>query len=416
MRPLLPAAAVLAALAAAPAPAQIEVDNRDVKVDPEAPGTSQYDETIEERNRQQLKRAREIGGSHIDTTYGPGRTVPEEGAPTSLPPLPSEETDAPPPGPPGGQPAAARTSTSGPTSRPASDAAAEPARRPPAASYEALDEVSGGGLRDLIGELLKVLDKPPRTVRLRAASPPAPPPRETAPAAPETVDAGRTAFPALKAGGALYARVLYAVDSDFPGPVLLEVLEPPLAGAIATGTFDRVRDRLVVRVSRVSWRGVDAPAEGWAVGLDCACFGIEGEVDRHWFERLILPAAFRFAQGFLAAKAATARRVEVSGETVIEEQAGPTDRQAVYAGLGEAARSAGEILLQDAPTGPTVRIPRDAELAVVFARPPGAGVERGRAPAPASRGPVPPNPSAGIVRARAAPAPASSQPGAEGAR
>lgn len=397
-RLLLPAA-LLAALAAAPAHAQIDVDNRDVKVDPAAPGTPEYERTIEERNRRERERAREEGSSHIDSTYGPfgpGSGGTEAAAETPVPKA-AEPAAAKP---------AAKAGAAVPEPGPQQRARAAPR------GYEALDEVSGGGLRDLIGELLKVLDKPPRTVRLRAVSSPARRPGETAsaPAAPASAEAGAgTAFPAVKAGGALYARVLYAVDSDYPGPVLLEILEPPLAGAVATGTFERVRDRLVVRVGRVSWRGADAPADGWAVGLDCACFGIEGEVDRHWFERLILPAAFRFAEGFLAAKAAATRRVEVSGETVMEERAAPTDRQAVYAGLGEAARSAGEILLQDAPTGPTVRIPRDAELAVVFARPPGAGAERGRARPPASRGPVPRVPEApGIVRARAGAAEARS--------
>ena len=413
MRSLLPPAAVLAALAAGPAAAQIDVDNRGLTVDPAKPGSPEYGKTIEERNRARRERAQREGGSHLDTTYGQGETVPEEGAPAGGSPLPTLPGQAPAAaGPPAARPASARPA---PPAAPPSDTA----RRPRGGSYEGLDEVSGGGLRDLIGELLKALDRPPRTVRLRASSPAATPPapRETARAAPAAGDGGGSAFPAVKAGGALYARVLYAVDSDFPGPVLLEILEPPLAGAVATGTFDRVRDRLVVRVGRVSWRGVDVPAEGWAVGLDCACFGIEGEVDRHWFERLILPAAFRFADGFFAAKAAVARSVEVSGETVIEEQAGPTDRQAVYAGIGNAARSAGEILLEDAPTGPTVRIPRGAELAVVFAWPPGAGAERGRAPAPASRGPLPPVSAApGIVRARAGTAPASSRPRAEDAR
>lgn len=62
----------------------------------------------------------------------------------------------------------------------------------------------------------------------------------------------------------------------------------------------------------------------------------------------------------------------MSGETVVDERDDPTSRQAVYAGLGNAARSVGDILLEDAPAGPTVRIPRDSDVAVVFARPPGA--------------------------------------------
>lgn len=395
--------ALLAALLPGVAAAQLELDSRGVKVDPSAPAPSEYERTIEERNRERHEKAKKEGGSHVDTTFGPfapdpppeARERPAAGPgsdvsePTSpLPPRPGQDTAG--TGPPPPRPWAA-PDDAGPS-------AAPPDPRP-ARSYETLDEVSGSQLNELIGELLKALDRAPETVRLRAARPAAPEQRGAGAPAPRETAAPGPPFPRVKAGRALYARVLYAVDSDYPGPVMLEILEPPLAGAVATGSFERVRRRLVVRIDRLSWRGADMPVRGWAVGLDCACFGLEGEVDRHWFERLILPAAFRFAEAFLVAKSQPARRVQVSGETVIEEGAAPTDREAVYAGLGNAARSAGDILLQDAPTAPTVRIPRDAELAVVFARPPEPG-ERGGAPSPAFRGP----PAPGTARVRAVPA------------
>ena len=46
-------------------------------------------------------------------------------------------------------------------------------------------------------------------------------------------------------------------------------------------------------------------------------------------------------------------------------------REAVHAGLATAARTAGDVLLENAPDGPSVRIPRDTELLVVFATAPG---------------------------------------------
>ena len=259
----------------------------------------------------------------------------------------------------------------------------------PEPSYEpSREEVRQGELRDLVGELLKALDRGPSVVRLR-------PPREARPERPResrAAAAGTPAaeFPGVRAGAGFYARVLYSVNSDFRGPVMIELLEPPLSGAVLSGNFERVRDRLVVRLSRISWRGREAGVEAWAVGLDCACYGLEGEVDRHWWERLILPAAVRFAEGFLTAKGASGRRVEVSGETVVDERDDPTSRQAVYSGLGNAARSVGDILLEDAPSGPTVRIPRDSDVAVVFARPPGAVASTLRVAVPGSRGPTGP--------------------------
>ena len=67
-----------------------------------------------------------------------------------------------------------------------------------------------------------------------------------------------------------------------------------------------------------------------------------------------------------------------SGDVRYERRQGST-REAVHSGLGTAARSAGDILLENAPARPTVRIPRDTELIVMFARPPGTAPENVRA-------------------------------------
>ena len=55
-----------------------------------------------------------------------------------------------------------------------------------------------------------------------------------------------------------------------------------------------------------------------------------------------------------------------TGDVRYERRRGST-RDAVHSGLGTAARAAGDILLENAPSRPTVRIPRDTELIVMFA-------------------------------------------------
>ena len=375
VRGLLTGMAVALLSASSNAQTRIEMDNRNLTVDPAERVDPQYEESLRERSRQKKDQAERTGKSHIDTLHGP--FAPDRAEAEGAQPAVSDKTERPLPASVGAgeekqQPKPARRSE----------------RRGQDRGYERLDEVEGGELPELIAELLKLWNRPPETVRLQRRER-RDKRREAAPAASVRPVAARdgSGFPVVAAGQGLYARVLYGVNSDHAGPVLLEILERPLAGAVASGAFERVRDRLVIRLDSVSWRGIRAPATGWAVGLDCACFGVEGEVDRHWWERLILPAAFRFAEGFLAARGTPRRRVQVSGETVVEETAGPAGREAIYKGLGEAARSAGDILLQDAPAGPTVRIPRNAELAVVFERPPGGKANRVGVVEPAPRGP-----------------------------
>lgn len=382
------ATAALAAIAGAVlllgpfgAAAQIDVDNRGVRVDPSGPGSPEYERTIEERNRRQREAAEKAGGTHIDTTYGQFGEAPEASEPAG----PRDAGDA------ARRPA--EVPASGKTEAAAPAPAAGPAVEGPVYGGRE-EEVRQGELRELVGELLKALDRGPSVVRLTA------PQEDAERAAPAPVPAASRppaagGLPAIGAGAGFYARVLYAVNSDFRGPVMIEILEPPLAGAVLTGAFERVREALTVRLSRMSWRGRESPVEAWAVGLDCACYGLDGEVDRHWWERLILPAAVRFAEGFLVARGTAGRRVEVSGETIVDERDAPAGRQAFYRGLGSAARSVGDILLQDAPAGPTVRIPRDTDVAVVFARPPGeTAAVTGAAAAAVPRGPT----RSGVVR------------------
>ena len=355
---------------------KIDVDNRPVRVDPSGATTPEYSRSIEERNRQAREAAEKAGKTHIDTTFG------EFGDVVVKPAGPVVEAPKKPAGAAGAGAAA---------KRPGESTAAQTPE--PAPEYERADEVRQGELRELIGELLKALDRKPEMVRLRVEPVERAERPEAAPPATVRVGSG-VPLPAVGAGSGFYGRVVYEVNSDYRGPVLIELLEPPLRGAVVSGRFERVRERLVVRMTRLSWRGRDVAIDAWAVGLDCACYGLSGEVDRHWFERLILPAAVNFADAFLTAKGQAGRRVEVSGETVVDERSQPTDREAVYSGLGQAARSVGQILLQDAPTGPTVRIPRNSEVAVVFARPPGEAASSMRAVAPGSRGPT----DGGVVR------------------
>ena len=127
--------------------------------------------------------------------------------------------------------------------------------------------------------LIETWSRPPEIVRLRY------PPAAEHPPAGTTVGADKheaplLLLPSIGPGRGLYARTLHAVDSDYPGPVLLELLEPPLAGAVASGAFTLVGERLVLRLDRLEYRGRSVSIDAWAVGLDCACYGVAGEVAR----------------------------------------------------------------------------------------------------------------------------------------
>ena len=132
------------------------------------------------------------------------------------------------------------------------------------------------------------------------------------------------------------------------------------------GGFEVVRDRLVLRFSSMEYRGERVQVEALAVDPDCACYGVEGEVDSHFFERVLLPAALAFGQGYLEALASPTSTIStVDGDLIVEERADREDVE-LYAGAAGAARAFGSVLLETAPSGPTVTLARDTELVVVF--------------------------------------------------
>ena len=328
-------------------------DNRGVELDPEDEVNPAYQESLDVRDRADLERALEQGESHLPTLSGTG----EAPAEASSAPAPVDEREP------------------------------EAAAVDEGYEHEELVPVRPGsaGARDYSAQfeaLIEALTAPRRIVRITYPAPDAP--EEAAPAPARADTPGPSALPAVRAGEGFYARTLYAVNSDYPGPVVIELLEPPLAGAVVTGRFSRVGERMVLRLLQLDWRGERVAVEGWGVGLDCACFGVAGEVDRHWFARVLLPAAVRFASGFLAAVSRADETLVFDGDVRYERRRGD-DRDAVLEGLGTAAGRVGEVLLETAPSGPTVRLPRNTELVVMFTRPleaGGAGAVTGAAAEP----------------------------------
>ena len=345
--------AVLWASAGGTALAQFP-DNRDLKLDPEDSVPPFYRGTLDERDSQRLDAAREAGETYLPTFQGP-----------SSAPGDTRAGDA--------APAAAATRAA---ERPRAvyegyRQAAPAAPRPSVREGQAAGDPRPEGL---VGVLIEAWTRQPEIARVRypaaARDPGAVEDGNAAREADREPGAAAPGLPYVAAGRGLYARSMYAVDSDYPGPVLLEILEPPLAGAVASGAFTLVGERLTLRLSRLEYRGRTFGVDAWAAGLDCACYGVEGEVDSHWFERVLLPASVRFAEGFLTALSRPRETVIVGGDLRYERLDAST-REAVHAGLATAARTAGDVLLENAPDGPSVRIPRDTELVVVFATAPG---------------------------------------------
>ena len=366
--------------------AEAESGGEGVKFDPEKPVAPAFRDAIEADDAARQRRAEEEGESYSVTFDRPTQPAPpavrDGPPPAEIPAAPAAGVERPP-----------VIAEPPPEARPVRDDPVEAGRAPAAAQYrESLPARGRQRDRDAsspLDALLEVLNQPAgkaawleyaRETIVDSGGGSRPGQESVAPALP-------AALARLAVGRGLYARTLYEANSDWPGPVVLELLEPPLAGAVATGAFQEANERLVIRIDRLAFGRRSWAIEGWAVDPGCACYGIPGEVDRHWFQRVLLPSALAFAEGFLDAAARTARVVsrDASGNSITVESAAPSHRQQVHAGAANAARLASRVLLESAPDGPTVRVPVDTELVLVVTAPP-EPERRTEGTGPAARG------------------------------
>ena len=330
-------------LVSLPAGAQDGVpDNSRIDLNITDDPSAEYRQTLEERERQDEEAARESGGTNLPLLVGPGEERPAEVA-------------------------AEPVAVAEPEPR-APERTAPPARVEVAVPR---GEGSEDGLGLAIGLLFEQWNRTPNVVRIVYGGEAE---DDAGGEAAADVDGNETersrlqsaSLPGVAAGEGLYGRVLYGVSSDYPGPVLLEVLQHPLSGAVLRGAFEVVRDRLVLRFSTMEFRGERVPVEALGVDPDCACYGVEGEVDSHFFERVLLPAALAFGQGYLESLASPTSTISTVDGDVVVEQRSDREEAELYAGAAGAARTLGNVLLETAPRGPTVTLARDSELVVVF--------------------------------------------------
>ena len=170
----------------------------------------------------------------------------------------------------------------------------------------------------------------------------------------------------IPAGRGTFAHTVLASSSDQNSPVVLEADSGPIVRTRLIGGFAREGDRLVIRVSKMTYGGHDVAVDGLVVSPDTAEAGVASSVEQHYLARFALPAAAAFVSGLGQAIAQSNSAVVASpfgGATAFQrlnlgQQAG--------VGAGAAGARIGQALDQAAPRGPTVRLDKDSSVGVMF--------------------------------------------------
>lgn len=158
----------------------------------------------------------------------------------------------------------------------------------------------------------------------------------------------------LSAGMLLYGETVFAVSSDLPSPVVVEVNTGPLTGSRFVGSFSSAgaAGGLAVKFSRL------ATAEGIEVGVDAiAVDGIDGtpliagEVNSRFAERFGPGVVASFISGFAESASRPSTSLAEFGGSMVAATGKSSTRESVIAGFGKAADRLASDIAKGAPSG-----------------------------------------------------------------
>lgn len=191
-----------------------------------------------------------------------------------------------------------------------------------------------------------------------------------APPADNTMARTRPATVLIPAGKGVYARTKLAASSDQGGPVVVTAESGPIAGDDMTGSFERRGDRLVVKLDSISLQnGAQETIDALVIAPDSMETAVASSVDQHYVARFVLPVAAAFVAGLGQAIAQSNAIVAVSPFGGYTAQNHLNFNQQLGVAAGAAGNQAQNLLLQNAPKGPTVKLDAGVNVGVVFLKP-----------------------------------------------
>lgn len=169
------------------------------------------------------------------------------------------------------------------------------------------------------------------------------------------------------AGSIAYAQLLNELNSDIPGPVLAHVLSGPFAGGRALGKYSVQEEYLVLEFTVIVKDAVGYTIDGIALDEKTTLAGHVTEIDRHYFRRVILPAAAKFLEGYTAAaaKAVTSTTTGPGGAVVQQEDELDTTKE-LMAGAEEASAEIAGAMTEQAKRPITIKLAKGTTFGILM--------------------------------------------------
>ncbi len=182
--------------------------------------------------------------------------------------------------------------------------------------------------------------------------------------APETVDV------IVPAGTIEYAQLIIEANSDSPSPILAQIVSGPLAGSRIIGSFQTEDRYLVLTFNSVIIDGIAHQTQALALNPDSLTPGMATDVNRRYFQRVVLPAAAAFIQGWGSAVAQASEDTTVSDGVVVTTQSDLSTRQELFAGFESATSTVSQIINEEAGRmEPMIKVRSGTPLGLFFTQP-----------------------------------------------
>lgn len=175
----------------------------------------------------------------------------------------------------------------------------------------------------------------------------------------------------LPAGTIEFGRLITEANTDFPSPILGEIVSGPLRGTRILGRFQTAQRSLVLRFTTAVVDGISYGIDALALEPESARAGIVTEYDSRFFRRVILPGAAAFVQG-LGEGIADAGKTDVSvnGQSVTSSEKDLGAREELFNAIKESADEIGDFLEEEADaTPPLIRVAPGTPMALLFLTP-----------------------------------------------
>ena len=340
------------------APTQVKAMN-DTNNTPVAggPGTAKYNEELKKYEMEQSIKAAKEGSSRAAVVIGNVDSLSKEDVVK-----PVEPVDAP----------KANTATRQEAPKASSSRADREADRARVQQLNEMQKSVDGAIKGEMQMINTSLDKlfPEPTVLVFAAATQKEENAKQAniPSESNTTNQQKVIFTLFDVGDVLYAMNTIAINSDVPGPVMIELVSGRLRGGKFIGSFVRHNKFLLLKFNAFAYQGKTYPVDALAVDPATSGVAVRSDVDSHYIERWGGLIAASFLEGFSEAVSNSGTSTKTSDVSVSVTHPTYSTADQMWIAAGKVGEKLAEPMLENFYRPPTVYLAPGTEMGILIVK------------------------------------------------